>query len=111
MCLNRLGMEDGRIADGQITGSSVYSNTGHHPTNARLSSTGAWSAGANDLTQWIQVDLGQAKMVSGIVLQGRESYNQRVTRYKVQHGNGSATLEFARPANPQFKDELVRYDI
>ena len=118
-------MEDGRITDGQITVSSVNNNPGNHPTNARLNrpegggTTGAWIAGANDINQWIQVDLAVAKMVSGVILQGKDyqysthrNHDRWVTRYNVQYGNVSGTLEFARPAYPQFKvDELVRYDI
>ena len=118
VCLNRLGIEDGRITDGQITASSVNKNPGNHPTNARLNrpegggTTGAWIAGSKDLPQWIQVYLGEEKMVSGVILQGRENSNQWVTRYKVQYGNGSGILEFARPEYHKCEDDvLVRYDL
>ena len=113
-------MEDGRISDSQITASSVHDNPGHNQTNARLnhhadsSTKGAWCAGVNNLKQWIQVDLGVAKMVSGVVLQGREDYNdQWVTRYKVQHGYDdiNALVMFATPKYPEFNDKLVSYDL
>ena len=103
-------MEDRRIPDSRITVSSF------HPCyNARLNrpadwgTTGAWSAGANNLAQWIQVDLGMAKKVSGVVLQGREDGDQWVTHYKVQYGNGGGTL--LDVMNQQNQDVImVRYD-
>ena len=114
VCVARLGMEDGRIPNSQITASSVHDNR-HHQTNARLNhhadnvTKGAWSAGVyNNLTQWIQVDLGVAQMVSGVMLQGREEEDQWVTRYKVQHGYHDM---FAMPEYPEFEDELVSYDL
>ena len=107
-------MEDRRIPDSRITVSS-FNPCYHGPTNARLNrpadgaiTTGAWIAGSNDLSQWIQVDLGMAKNVSGVVLQGRDDGDQWVTRYKVQYGNGSGTL--LDVMNQQNQNVMVRYD-
>ena len=47
----------------------------------------AWVAGLQTFapgTQWVQMDLGRTRYVSGIVTQGRESYDQWTTSYKVQ---------------------------
>ena len=107
-------MEDRRIPDSQITASSEY-DSNHGPTNARLnrpadgSTTGAWSARTNDLLQWIQVDFGAPKMVSGIMMQGREEEAQWVTRYRVEYKNGGTTWLAVRPMNHlQQPDQMVR---
>ena len=106
-------MEDRRIPDSRITVSS-FKPCYYGPTNARLNrpagwgTTGAWSAGSNDFMEWIQVDLGVAKKVSGVVLQGRQELDQWVTRYKVQYGNGGGML--LDVMNQQDLDAMVRYD-
>ncbi len=87
-------MEDGRIADSQITASSEWDNN-HGPKYARLnfvpphsSISGGWSAGANDVNQWIQVDFSTESEISGIIIQGKElAAEQWVTQYKVQYSD------------------------
>ena len=104
-----LGMKDGTIQDSQITASS-FNDDGHDhgPHRARLdlqregNKRGAWSAGSNDVNQWIQVDLRAITSVSGIVTQGRSDSNQRVTAYKVQYGNNVTSLQYID------SDETVR---
>jgi hypothetical protein len=74
-------MKDGSIEDNQITASSEW-DSNHGPNNARLDRpagggrTGAWSAKTNDINQWIQVDFGKLRSVSGIVSQGRSDRDQ-----------------------------------
>ena len=104
-------MEDSRIADNQITASSEYNS--YHASNARLNSPSpAWFPTTDDLTPWIQVDLGVAKKVSGVVLQGRQDGDQWVTHYKVQYGNGSSTLLMsATPMISQYQDKLVSHTL
>ena len=85
------------IPDAQITASSEY-NAGHGASNGRLNfkagggTTGAWSAGINDAKQWLQVDLGQSAMVTGIKTQGREDADQWVTSYTVSYSNDGTTF-------------------
>ncbi|XP_072047054.1 uncharacterized protein [Amphiura filiformis] len=95
-CKDRLGLEDGRIRDDQITASTEF--VGDDPSlyeganNARLNrvavpgTTGAWSAQTNDFNQWIQVALDDPTWVTGVLIQGREDpvYQQWVTKFKVQ---------------------------
>ena len=112
-------MEDGRIADIQITASSEYAPN-HGPSNARLNrpavggTTGAWTAGAwcansSDPTPWIQVDFGGVKMVSGVELQGRKDLDQWVKAYKVEYGNDSNTLLTAMPMDHLNQDKSVSH--
>ena len=94
-------MKDGTIQDSQITSSSDY-NDAHSAINARLDRphgngrTGAWSAKTNDVNQWIKVDLGEMKSVSGIVMQGRSDYEQWVKKYKVEYSHNGITWEFVK---------------
>jgi len=99
-------MENGAIADGQITASSRW-NAGHESYRARLhlqrgqfGSVGAWVAGANNLNQWLQVDLGdQYTKVTRIATQGRDYVNPHsVSRYKLEYSVDGVTF-------PYFKDE------
>eukprot|EP00057_Strongylocentrotus_purpuratus_P015715 XP_011670189.1 PREDICTED: EGF-like repeat and discoidin I-like domain-containing protein 3 [Strongylocentrotus purpuratus] len=55
-----LGLESGTIPDSSLTASSMW-KANHGPKRARLnlvqvrSLSGAWSAGVNDVNQWIQI--------------------------------------------------------
>ena len=91
----KLGLEKGRIRDRQISASSEY-NSRHRAQNGRLNfkahngRTGAWSAKVNDVNQWLQVDLEQQTVITGISTQGREDYgNQFVKTYIVSYSNDS----------------------
>ena len=102
-CQVPLGMEDGRIADSQITASSEYDDsrpkhkTYHGANNARLNrrpqsvgnvyTTGAWCAGKKDVNQWIQVEFTIPTWVTGVLIQGRQGpvHHQWVTKYKVYY--------------------------
>ena len=110
VCSDLLGMKDGRIQDSQLTSSSEWA-ANHGANNARLDRpagsgrTGGWSAKTNDANQWIQVDFGDMKSVSGIVMQGRSDYDQWVTKYKVQYSNDGVTWQFVKDAN-QINDKV-----
>ena len=112
VCSTSLGVEDGTIPDNQITASSTFistENAHHFPSRARLNSipdgpfyVGGWRAEFNNLNQWIQVDFGASKLVSAIVLQGRQDLLQYVTQYKVQCSNNGNTWYVVKNA---FDDE------
>ena len=100
--IQALGMESGAIADSQITASSEY-DVKHSPKQARLhtreragKAIGAWASLANDLNQWLQVDLGKITPVTHVATQGRNSYSpaQMVTKYKLQFSNDGASFLF-----------------
>ena len=100
--MKALGMESGAIRDSQITASSEY-NSHHSPKRARLytkeavlGGTGAWASLANDLNQWLQVDLGKITPVTHVATQGRNSYSpgQWVTMYKLQFSDDGASFLF-----------------
>lgn len=103
-------MKDGTIQDNQLTASSEWAGN-HGVNNARLDRpakdgrTGGWSARTNDVNQWIQVDLGAVRSVSGIVLQGRADYNQWVTKYKIQYSKDGINWQYIKDENQD--DEMV----
>lgn len=77
-----LGLESGLITDQQITASSSW-NTAHGKQNARLNrqaargKTSAWSAGSNDLNQWLQIDFGRNVKITKLATQGRNDYGDQ----------------------------------
>ena len=87
-------MEDGTIPDAQITASSNRGAPKYLAYNSRLNkpadadnSYGGWCADVNDLDQWLKVDLGAVRPVSGIIMQGRNVHLKYVVSYKVSHQN------------------------
>ncbi|KAI8509876.1 hypothetical protein Bbelb_123040 [Branchiostoma belcheri] len=98
-CHEPLGMESGAIPDGRITASSSFYG---EPYRARLNGVageGAWSAlYIHRKDQWLQVDLGEAKRVSGTVIQGRhkDDRTQYVKSYKLQYSaDGKGWVTYA----------------
>ncbi|XP_078667407.1 lactadherin-like [Branchiostoma floridae x Branchiostoma belcheri] len=95
VCQSPLGMESGAIPDDSITASSVLTYV--QPYFGRLKGTagvGGWASAGQDRAQWLQVDLGVIKRVTGIVTQGafhpvHDQYSW-VTSYKLQYsGDGT----------------------
>ncbi|XP_072042890.1 macrophage mannose receptor 1-like [Amphiura filiformis] len=103
-CRDRLGVEDGRISDSQITASTEHASN-HGATNARLNrvaqagTAGAWSAQANDVNPWIQAALGIPTWVTGVLIQGREDWSQWVTKFKVQYSHDPDDWKFVQDPN------------
>ena len=85
-------MESGDIADAQIKASSMLDGN-NSPGQARLhqkaegSRAGGWSALKDDLSQWLQVDLGSYTKVSRVATQGKNGLDQWVTKYKLAYSN------------------------
>ena len=79
-------MEDGRIADSQITASSERGSN-HAAKYARLNLilpsgvSGGWSSRENSFNEWIQVDLPTEVHVTGVITQGKQT--NWVAQYKV----------------------------
>ncbi|XP_038060400.1 lactadherin-like [Patiria miniata] len=78
-----LGMEDGTIHDDRFTASSSYT---HFPVSqARLNNNGGWLAYRSDANPWIEVDLVEPTVVSGVITQGHHNQNWHVKKYKVAY--------------------------
>ncbi|KAM8780199.1 lactadherin isoform 2-T2 [Rhynchonycteris naso] len=98
-CDKPLGLKDNTIPNKQLTASSVHRTWGlssfnWYPFYARLDKQGkfnAWTAAKNSASEWLQIDLGSQKQVTGIITQGARDFGhiQYVAAYKVAHSNDS----------------------
>ena len=91
MCLEALGMQNGKIPDSAISASTEH-NSAHGATNARLyflsrsGKTGAWSASKNDVFQYLQINFGDWTKVSRVAIQGRSDADQWVKSFSISYG-------------------------
>ncbi|XP_031571293.1 EGF-like repeat and discoidin I-like domain-containing protein 3 [Actinia tenebrosa] len=94
-----LGLEDKRIADSQLSASSVVNNY-HHPKYARLNAlpgsdhAGSWR-GASRNGEYFQVDLLTTKMITKFATQGRprDKYNrnQWISKFSLTYSVDGST--------------------
>ncbi|XDB67096.1 PREDICTED: retinoschisin [Capra hircus] len=87
-----LGFESGEVTPDQITCSNVEQYVGWYSSwtanKARLNSQGfgcAWLSKFQDSSQWLQIDLKEVKVISGILTQGRCDIDEWMTKYSVQY--------------------------
>lgn len=87
-----LGFEAGSVSPDQISCSNDDQYSGWFSSwtasKARLNNQGfgcAWLAKFQDNTQWLQIDLKEVKVVSGILTQGRCDADEWITKYSVQY--------------------------
>uniref|UniRef100_A0A671W932 Coagulation factor VIII-like n=1 Tax=Sparus aurata TaxID=8175 RepID=A0A671W932_SPAAU len=89
-CSLPLGLQRGTIPDKSLTASSFYSSllSSWKPALARLHQEGrvnAWRPKNNNPHEWLQVDLGKVKRITGVVTQGVRSMltQMMVTEFSV----------------------------
>lgn len=94
-CSGMLGMVSGLITDNQITASS-HTDRSWVPENARLlTSRTGWTLLPQPqpfANEWLQVDLGEEKLVKGFIIQGGKYRENKVFMKKFRLGysnNGS----------------------
>ena len=96
-------MASGAIPDEKISASSEY-NKNRAASRGRLhlqpsgSKQGAWVAAADDVTPWLQIDLGSKHIrITRAATQGRTDYgNQWVKKYKLQYSNDGVKFYYYR---------------
>ncbi len=90
--------------------SSTYDNfpkcTGHAQG---MLDAGAWCAASNDLNQWIRMDVGQVKVINGVVTQGKPDTEQRVTSYFIETSSDGNTWTTVSAASAGKWDSLGSY--
>ena len=95
-------MENGLLPNSSITASSVYANgtsNRHGAWLARLNNIpkgkfwGSWSANLKEAGQWLQIDLGEERLLTNFATQGRPSRPQWVTSYKISFSSDSVKWE------------------
>ena len=110
-CQEALGMENGKIPDGQLSALSSYSNTGDAGMS-RLNNqegSGAWRAATKDANQWLQVDLGSHYIrVTRVATQGRNGsvWIEWVIQYKLQHSQDGVSFQYYREEG-QIIDKVI----
>ena len=116
-------MESGAIPDSQISASSEHDGK-HSAIQGRLNSQetsvkgGAWVAATDNVSQWLQVDLGnQLTKVTRVATQGRnqssqwpwEAHSQWVTKYKLQYSNDGVNFQYYREQGQTAKKVKILY--
>ena len=93
-------MESGLLPNSSITASSVYGTLNRHGAwLARLNNVpngkfwGSWSANLKEAGQWLQIDLGEERLLTNFATQGRPSRPQWVTSYKISFSSDSVKWE------------------
>ncbi|XP_078371862.1 lactadherin-like [Oculina patagonica] len=93
-CKKALGMENGAISNAHISASSEY-NYYFAAIHGRLQSFRGWAAYKSDISQWLQIDLGNLNtIVAGVATQGRSDHNSWVIKYKLQYSNDGANFQY-----------------
>lgn len=119
-CGAPLGMENGEIPDSALTASSFRRN-GLDPRYARLHSATSWSAGINNRSQWLQVDLGMERAIKKIATQSKHNSLRRVTTYEISSSvdggewvlyleNNAVKVSQYAVTDPKFMKDLWRIE-
>ena len=83
-CDSELGMKNKQISDDSITASSHYQND--FPHLARVdSNSGAWCSSLRDGAPYIQIDLKEEKIITGVETQGSSRLGRWVVKFKVKY--------------------------
>ena len=90
-------MESNSLPNSAITASSVW-YSGWDPWLARLNSVpngnmGSWAAKFNKAGEWLQVDLGEERLLTNLSTQGRPSADQWVRSYNISFSSDSVKWE------------------
>uniref|UniRef100_A0A3Q2D2C7 Neuropilin n=1 Tax=Cyprinodon variegatus TaxID=28743 RepID=A0A3Q2D2C7_CYPVA len=94
-CSGMLGMVSGLITDNQITASS-HTDRSWVPENARLlNSRTGWTLLPQPqpfTNEWLQVDLGEEKLVKGLIIQGGKYRENKVfmKKFRLAHSNNGS---------------------
>uniref|UniRef100_A0A1A8IDN8 Neuropilin n=1 Tax=Nothobranchius kuhntae TaxID=321403 RepID=A0A1A8IDN8_NOTKU len=103
-CSVMLGMVSGLVSDAQISASS-FADRGWVAENVRLlTGRSGWTGQQTKQpfrNEWLQVDLGQDKMMSGLVIQGGKHRDRNVfmKRFKVAHSLDGETWTMVKEEN------------
>lgn len=133
VCLHGLGVEDGSIPDEQLSASSSIGS--YTPSKARLNGDFCWKPSGSGThapkkahllsylgqkntklyvcpaatSSWIQVNLGQTRKVTGIVIQGCSDGENWITKYKLQHSiDGISWKDYTADGDVSFKKLIVK---
>ena len=101
-CRKPLGMESGYIPNSALTASSVWGSA-YGPENARLhykggsGRKGGWISSHQDHEQWLQVDFGTEKQVTGISIQGYYNSDYWLKSFSLRYSNDGSYFHHYQP--------------
>nr|CAG4643694.1 EOG090X00DN [Lepidurus arcticus] len=84
---------DALIAQGGTILTATSSLPSRGPANARMTEGGAWTAKNSDFQQYLTLDLGDLKNITGIATAGRNSPKEFVMEYAISYGSNG--LDYA----------------
>ena len=85
MCDEALGAASGgTLGNSNFEASSSFSS-GLAPFEARLNGPLGWCAGSKDFNEYLQIDVGETRLVCAVVTQGYSLGPNFVTRYKIKY--------------------------
>ncbi|XP_028405616.1 sushi, von Willebrand factor type A, EGF and pentraxin domain-containing protein 1-like isoform X2 [Dendronephthya gigantea] len=95
-CNSPLGLEDRRIPDSSFSASSQHNR--HGASNARLNNdkkAKVWLAAKNVANEYVQVDLGEIYVLTGVATQGRtkSGYEQYISKYYVGYSSDGKNFQ------------------
>ena len=97
-CSDELGIRVKRIPPARFFATSVLSSSANYePFFASLHQNTQWCSKTYTTVskEYLQVDLGVVKLVSGIAMQGHSSsYTNRVTEFKIQYSENGVSWQF-----------------
>jgi hypothetical protein len=96
-CAMPIGLEDGRITEGQFSASSYYTSY-LSPRYGRINFDYGWRPRQRNRHQWLQVDLGDIITIKGIATQGSRRYNYWAKSYRVSYSNDGIGWRWFRNA-------------
>ncbi|KAK6292912.1 hypothetical protein J4Q44_G00364130 [Coregonus suidteri] len=117
-CSGMLGMVSGLITDAQITASS-HTDRSWVPENARLlTSRSGWTLLPQPqpfTSEWLQVDLGEEKLVRGLIIQGGKHRENKVfmKKFRLGYSNNGSDWKMVQDANgnkPKIFEGNQNYD-
>uniref|UniRef100_A0A673ZYJ3 Neuropilin n=1 Tax=Salmo trutta TaxID=8032 RepID=A0A673ZYJ3_SALTR len=117
-CSGMLGMVSGLITDAQITASS-HTDRSWVPENARLlTSRSGWTLLPQPqpfTSEWLQVDLGEEKLVRGLIIQGGKHRENKVfmKKFRLGYSNNGSDWKMVQDASgnkPKIFEGNQNYD-
>uniref|UniRef100_A0A6Q2ZFB4 Neuropilin n=1 Tax=Esox lucius TaxID=8010 RepID=A0A6Q2ZFB4_ESOLU len=117
-CSGMLGMVSGLITDAQITASS-HTDRSWVPENARLlTSRSGWTLLPQPqpfTSEWLQVDLGEEKLVRGLIIQGGKHRENKVfmKKFRLEYSNNGSDWKMVQDDNgnkPKIFEGNQNYD-
>uniref|UniRef100_S4RJI9 F5/8 type C domain-containing protein n=1 Tax=Petromyzon marinus TaxID=7757 RepID=S4RJI9_PETMA len=105
-CSELLGLTSGLIPDRQLTASSSLDMRWGAASARLLGGRYGWApANPNAHGQWLQVDLGQPRTVTGVMLQGAKGVDTKafVRRFRLAHSMDGVTWTRSRTSDGIYK--------